>query len=49
MASLPPSSSESDSNVSCMVSGDTTLYLSSAVGMVSVTSVTPAKVSTTDM
>ena len=49
---LPPSSSESDMNVSCMDSGAKTLYFSSIVVVVVVViscSVTTFRVSTTEM
>ena len=49
---LPPSSSESDMNVSCMDSGAKTLYFSSMVVVVVVViscSVTTLRVSTTEM
>lgn len=49
---LPPSSSESLINVSCIVSGATTLYFSSVtvvVVVVTIVSVTIFNVSTTDM
>ena len=49
LAALPPSSSESVIRVSCMVSGDTTLYFSSVVVVVVVTSVMCFNISTTEM
>jgi hypothetical protein len=49
---LPPSSSESDRKVSCMLSGARTLYFSSTVVVtvvVMTSSVTTFRVSTTEM